>query len=607
MKYVSVITDYTYLLWQQEIQAFNFRKLGILDDLVVVVLHDPGIPLSDHARQLGTLVQTHYFENDQPRRHYTPSNKPWGLMKLLEQHPEYGHRLFLLDSDVIFRETLDFTKLEGPTWYVSDSGAVGYLGYNYLKAMLGHEQVEEMANLVGLTAERLQLEQPNSGGAQYYMKDVTSEFCRTVAHDSIKLYDWAIQQKRESGTYKIQVWTAEMWSWLWNAFKTVPVRTHPEMNFAWAAHTLSDWETQKMLHLAGVVGTEKGCFFKGKYTQQIPWEVESNFDFVDRSRCWGPYVELIEEYRLWKPSTSSSQPLPPLQSSSLPSVLSPGSSRRAIAAYVDDKPALILQTKGLIESLKYIQAFDTDLVLFGPETALKHIPDHSQVVKVLQEPHPLAPVYGFINSIACLNGRSSDILTRYDEVLKSDVDVFLTPAWNDFRPKKFTCGQGFYANSEEVRDRIKQVADHFARNHYGRHNLGSTFYGKTMDVRLVCAMATVLCEWFIEVEFKNQPGAWPGWYRGVASMYATEIALNHWVPDLDGPSPLLDGHSTSTASVMTAPHVHCWHTDERFSKFAWTRGEYQTLNEADLDLSVIRDYCTAMALRSMKQGVTDVR
>lgn len=298
MKYASIIQDTTYLLWQQELQGFNFHRLGLLDDLVVGVLVEPGATPSPHARRLAEMMDVRFFENHQARRHYLASNKPYGLAQVLKADPELGRQLFLLDSDVIFREALDFSALTpGREWYVSDSGAIGYLGWNYLTSHATPEEIAPMAALVGLTNDRLKAEQPNSGGAQYLMKNVTAVFCEKVASDSIALYDYVTTLKREDGTFKLQVWTAEMWAWLWNAFHVAPVRISREMDFAWGPHQVADWDTRKMLHLAGVTGAEPGCFYKGKYMGGVPWEVEPNFDFVSRERCWWPYVQLIEAYK----------------------------------------------------------------------------------------------------------------------------------------------------------------------------------------------------------------------------------------------------------------------------------------------------------------------
>jgi hypothetical protein len=100
-----------------------------------------------------------------------------------------------------------------------------------------------------------------------------------------------------------------------------------------------------------------------------------------------------------------------------------------------------------------------------------------------------------------------------------------------------------------------------------------------------------------------------GWYRGVASRYAGEIAVNHCAPDAQR-SELLDASSTSQEPLSRYAHIHCWHTDEKFSKHHFMGGRYTLEDAQDLDLQVVRDYCMAMSFRSLGdlkalQGVED--
>jgi hypothetical protein len=89
-----------------------------------------------------------------------------------------------------------------------------------------------------------------------------------------------------------------------------------------------------------------------------------------------------------------------------------------------------------------------------------------------------------------------------------------------------------------------------------------------------------------------------GWYRGVASRYAGEIAVNHCAPDAQR-SELLDASSTSQEPLSRYAHIHCWHTDEKFSKHHFMGGQYTLEDAQDLDLHVVRDYCMAMSFRSL--------
>jgi hypothetical protein len=85
---------------------------------------------------------------------------------------------------------------------------------------------------------------------------------------------------------------------------------------------------------------------------------------------------------------------------------------------------------------------------------------------------------------------------------------------------------------------------------------------------------------------------------GVALRYAGEIAVNHCAPDAQQ-SELLDAFSTSQEPLSRYAHIHCWHTDDKFSKHHFMSGRYTPEDAQDLDLQVVRDYCMAMSFRSL--------
>jgi hypothetical protein len=277
---------------------------------------------------------------------------------------------------------------------------------------------------------------------------------------------------------------------------------------------------------------------------------------------------------------------------------------RAVVLFVEDKPQLIENSFWLYESWKYIADYDTstDLVFMGPRSALEKLPD--EVIKIEEQPIAADPKwrdYHYVNSVACLCGEAAAFLNDYDAVLRSDVDVFLTPAWAHYRPPAFATGTGGYSNDDCVRDNIRRIAQKFGLVHHGITNVGSTLYGSPPLVRDICALATELTLYIRTVEFGDTDGAWPSWYSGVSLLYATEIAVNHLVPQFLSPSSMLDFHSTSTESVWERPHIHCWHTDERFSKFQCYAGSYDSIPEETLNVGIIRDYCLAMALRGRRK------
>lgn len=272
--------------------------------------------------------------------------------------------------------------------------------------------------------------------------------------------------------------------------------------------------------------------------------------------------------------------------------------RRALAVYVDNKAYLIHQAKALWASMQHICSEDTDLVCFGPKQALHQLPNHPNLIKQSQSPHRLSKSYGYINSIACFEGPEADILNDYTMVLKTDVDTFLTPNWHQYRPNGFRFGHGRYVHDELTRDSIRELAEIFGCLHRGVHNIGSTFAGSAEDVKGVCKLATRLTEYLLEVSFAQDHGKWPGWFRGVASMYATEVAINDFFEDVSTRFDLLDQASDSQAHVSSFPHLHCWFTKGDYSKHKWIDGGYKGRSEQELDLNVIGDYCLAMVIRA---------
>ncbi|WP_018248559.1 DUF7164 domain-containing protein [Orenia marismortui] len=273
--------------------------------------------------------------------------------------------------------------------------------------------------------------------------------------------------------------------------------------------------------------------------------------------------------------------------------------RRAVVVFVEDKRSLKLQFRSLYQSYKYINSKDTDLVVFATEDALRWIPQDCIKVEydILRDP-PEFLNYRFINSISCLVGEQADFLDEYDLILRTDADTFLTPAWNSFYPDLYTVGQGGYVNNDEVRENIRRVANHFELRHQGVHNLGSTHYGKAKLLREVSRLAVSIAEYLLTHDFKNSEGAWPGWYAGVTTMYSCELAVNHLVDEFKIDGRKLDYGSASDESIANHPHIHCWHTNNMFSKFQFEAGNYDDLSIENLDIDKVNNYCLYMALKS---------
>ena len=281
--------------------------------------------------------------------------------------------------------------------------------------------------------------------------------------------------------------------------------------------------------------------------------------------------------------------------------------RRAIVCFVDDEPHLVQQLLALRRSWLHVESADTDLVAIGPEELLAWLPD--DLVKIPQRPATDDPSWRghrLVNAIACLNGAGAEELNRYSHLLHTHADVFVSPAWNRFYPDVFTWGGGGYANDADITRRLRELAEEYGLTHRGHTNIGVSWYGPTEVVRRTAALAEMLTKHLVTHSFATDPGEWPGWFRGVAHLYAAEIAVNHCAP-YGRRSHLLDAVSTSDARIDRYPHIHCVHTNARFSKHLFAAGRYGPEDAEELDLGVVRDYCLAMSLRSLEDVEAAVR
>lgn len=306
MIYLSVQPDQPYFHWQVEVYLNNFKKVGINPNKIEVVFLYNGTP-SDEAKRLQQRFNTcrfFFYEDNRPDKSYIPSIKPWGVYRHMLDFPNLNREaIFYHDSDIIFNSKIDETRFErGKAWYLSDT--VSYIGYKYIISK-GADQFLDMLDVLRLERNVVINNQPNSGGAQYIVKDTTAAFWLKVYEDCPKLYSvmssWEEKYRAQtpvgyvgSQYHPIQKWCAEMWSTLWNAWQfghqTI---VDPELDFVFATDTRERAKRVKIIHNAGV--TEKDShrlFYKGGFIHRDPF-LEENFDQIDQNTASSIYTEAI--------------------------------------------------------------------------------------------------------------------------------------------------------------------------------------------------------------------------------------------------------------------------------------------------------------------------
>jgi hypothetical protein len=99
--------------------------------------------------------------------------------------------------------------------------------------------------------------------------------------------------KRDDDPNPIQAWTASMWAELWNAWRLDhTVELPEEFDFAWATCVIDKWDQVSFFHNAGVISSEDKMFYKGDYTDRLPYD---DILEIDKTRCSSMYYEAVQK------------------------------------------------------------------------------------------------------------------------------------------------------------------------------------------------------------------------------------------------------------------------------------------------------------------------
>lgn len=221
---------------------------------------------------------------------YIPSIRPWLLWQYLVEDPAREQETyFYIDSDIIFREWIDFATLDIGDNKVVGSDCSGYISHNYVSKCTNGEAIcTKMAEICGITVE--QMKDVPGIGAHLILRNPTAAFWERCYQDSNKLHHYF-----ETVDSNVQKWTAEMWVQLWGWVREgFSVSAADELNFCLPTDDVSRYDEVKILHNAGVlVDKSYEYFFKGQYVNYAPFG--RNFDHVRRDKATIRYVEAVQQ------------------------------------------------------------------------------------------------------------------------------------------------------------------------------------------------------------------------------------------------------------------------------------------------------------------------
>jgi hypothetical protein len=315
--FVTAQPDVPYFHWQIKLYVHNFIEKGIDPNQIHVIfgMCNGQTEPSKEGKEIEIFgVNVHFIKDERTKKLYIPSIKPFLIYKWLEQNPNLSKCFFLHDSDIIFTKKPNLDDLiQDDICYLSNTKS--YIGYNYIMDCCDRYEKEhptsqkgqllnEMSEVIGIDIETIKINQENSGGGQYIIKNSTPELWKKIYEDSTKLYYKMLdyQKRFPIHTGQIQFWTAEMWALLWNLWLSdYKTKISKELDFCWATDPIVVYNQHPILHMAGVTDNLKSTkFYKGDFINVDPIEkLKENpnyFDYVDKGSTTIKYIEIMKSF-----------------------------------------------------------------------------------------------------------------------------------------------------------------------------------------------------------------------------------------------------------------------------------------------------------------------
>jgi len=276
--FLVCVPDDLYWATEIEVQLNNMRKWDYSKYFHVLVFNNSG----DKWKWYWNKLQERYsetkffFYNDKNIQNllaiYQPIIRPNMLKKHFERFPELSDKvIFYLDSDVIFSKELDIEKFfDDDICYLSSTPYIG-AKYFYSKDKdvypfrLGQfkqrDVLQECCHIVGIDKQVAIDNEDHTGGCQYLLKDIDSQFWEDVEKHCIELRLHCLNVNAEffpSEDKGYQSWAiGDMCSVLWNLWKRGKITRCPEeLDFSWAPNKMIEFDKKAIYHNAGVTGKE---------------------------------------------------------------------------------------------------------------------------------------------------------------------------------------------------------------------------------------------------------------------------------------------------------------------------------------------------------------
>ena len=320
---------------------------------------------------------------------------------------------------------------------------------------------------------------------------------------------------------------------------------------------------------------------------------------------------------------------------------------RGIAVYFPaSEPQQEKELRGLLLSIAHMRTFQqstvkTDLVVFSPPRGYAFLESVGCSFErrgsfadsercVIIEHIPLSERPGVDDPLLSYKRYLDSVLmvaeykhySDYDYLMKSDMDTFVTPAFADLRlqpGKVIAVGHGGYGHRHANARLSFIMKETFALSDSGMFNIGTTWFGSPAVLVAACQVSVASMRWLDRMEFteyeRTHPttDTWPLWYWPVLTMYGGHISINQIGSDKvmlqqENVIEMDFGSDYATDLRPSIKHIHCWHTANFFSKFAFASGQYDAMDLTEhAEMKSAPSYSAVIALSAVRLSIAEFK
>lgn len=317
LKIITVQPDACAFWWTVAVQLYNAKRLGIEKYFQVLVFQ------SFDRRDEGFHPKWKFLEKKFPEAkffyykdtdniteifttfNYIPLLRPWTLKQHWQKFPELQKdAVFYIDSDVLFTRFPQFLFDVKDNETVYASNAKSYISAEYFDSKIKDVILSELdvyketdilntaAGFCGINRKICEQNNEKSGGAQYFLKNIPSNFWQQVFDASLKIRTYLMAQNKRffaSEDAGIQSWCSDIWATIWTLWaRGDDFQTPKEFDFCWASNYVSEWENTNIYHDASAMqdpfqkdGKTFRTFFKRGNRVKV-----DNHEFHDYMLSW---------------------------------------------------------------------------------------------------------------------------------------------------------------------------------------------------------------------------------------------------------------------------------------------------------------------------------